>query len=119
MEIKGKLIEIFEEQKITDSFKKRDCVIEYADNPEYPEFVKVEFIQDKCDLLNSYQVGQEVTIRINLGGRKWVNPQGETKYFNSVKGWKIEGESKPDQELIKTPEQDAFPSEEEDTHLPF
>ena len=51
----------------------------------------VEFIQDKCDLLNNFQVDQQVKISINLRGREWVNPQGETKYFNSIQGWRIEG----------------------------
>jgi len=50
----------------------------------------VEFIQDKTDLLNNYQVGQQVKISINLRGREWVNPQGETKYFNSIQGWRID-----------------------------
>ena len=52
--------------------------------------LNIEFIQDKCDLLNSYQVGQDVKIGINLRGREWVNPEGETKYFNSIQGWRIE-----------------------------
>ena len=51
----------------------------------------VEFVQDKCDLLNSYQVGQDVKVSINLRGREWINPEGEAKYFNSIQGWRIEG----------------------------
>jgi hypothetical protein len=50
----------------------------------------VEFVQDKCDLLNNFGAGQAVKISINLRGREWVNPQGETKYFNSIQGWRIE-----------------------------
>ena len=50
----------------------------------------IEFVQDKTDLLNNFQVGQQVNISINLRGREWVNPQGETKYFNSIQGWRIE-----------------------------
>ena len=42
------------------------------------------------DRLNAFQIGQNVKIGINLRGREWVNPQGETKYFNSVQGWRIE-----------------------------
>jgi hypothetical protein len=50
----------------------------------------IEFTQDKCDLLNNYSVGETVKVGINLRGREWVSPQGETKYFNSVQGWRIE-----------------------------
>ena len=54
------------------------------------EYLLIEFIQDKCDLLDSFSPGQQVKISINLRGREWVNPQGETKYFNSIQGWRIE-----------------------------
>ena len=40
------LVEIFEEQQVTASFKKREFVVEFAENPQYPEFVKFELIQD-------------------------------------------------------------------------
>ena len=60
---------------------------------QYPQHILVEFVQDKCDLLDSFNVGQPVKIGINLRGREWVNPQGETKYFNSVQGWRIEGQA--------------------------
>ena len=60
---------------------------------QYPQHILVEFVQDKCDLLDSFSVGQPVKIGINLRGREWVNPQGETKYFNSLQGWRIEGQS--------------------------
>ena len=49
----------------------------------------VEFVQDKCDLLDKFEVGKNVKIGINLRGREWTNPQGETKYFNSIQGWNI------------------------------
>jgi hypothetical protein len=47
-----------------------------------------QFVQDKCDLLNSFQVGEAVKI-VNLRGREWTNAQGETVYFNTIQGWRI------------------------------
>ena len=41
--------------------------------------------------MNNYSIGEPVKVSINLRGREWVNPQGETKYFNSIQGWRIEG----------------------------
>ena len=64
-------------------------MVEFAENPQYPEFVKFELIQDKCDLLDSYEVGQELEVHFNLKGRKWVDPQGQTKYFNSLQAWRL------------------------------
>ena len=93
MEIKGTIEVIFDKQIISDSFKKREFVLRYAENPEYPELLKLEFAQDKCSLLDSYQVGQEVSISINLRGRKWTSPEGVDKYFNTLVAWKIDGDS--------------------------
>ncbi|MEM8966272.1 MAG: DUF3127 domain-containing protein [Bacteroidota bacterium] len=90
MEIQGKLIELSDTTQVTDTFRKREFVVEYADNPQYPEYLKFECIQDRCDLLNSFQVGQELTISFNLKGRKWVDRQGVTKYFNSLQAWRIQ-----------------------------
>lgn len=89
MNIKGKLIEKLDTQKITDSFKKREFVVEYAENPMYPEFVKFELIQDRCDLIEPFNLNDEIEIDFNLKGRKWTDKQNETKYFNSLQAWKI------------------------------
>jgi hypothetical protein len=53
---------------------------------QYPQHISVQFVQDKCDLLNSFQVGEAVKIDINLRGREWTNAQGETVYFNTIQG---------------------------------
>jgi hypothetical protein len=89
MEVKGKILEISQTQQVSASFKKREFVLEFAENPQYPEFVKFELIQDKCELLDKYKVNQTVTVAFNLKGRKWTDAQGQVKYFNSLQAWKI------------------------------
>ena len=86
----------------------------------------VEFVQDKTDLLNSFSVGQQVKININLRGREWVNPQGETKYFNSIQGWRIEAlqSDSASGAVPPVPPADAFEpagdlNEEDQDDLPF
>ncbi len=88
MEVLGKVKLIGAEQTVSASFKKREIVV--TTNEQYPQHISIEFQQDKCDYLNSYVVGDDVKVSINLRGREWVNPQGETKYFNSIQGWRIE-----------------------------
>ena len=68
-------------------FKKRDIVV--TTDEQYPQHILVQFVQDKCDLLNGFQVGEPVKIDINLRGREWTNPQGEIVYFNTIQGWRI------------------------------
>lgn len=89
MEIKAKLLEILDTQQVTQSFRKREFVVEFAENPQYPEYVKFELIQDKCDLLDSMKAGDMVNVSFNLKGRKWTDPQGQVKYFNSLQAWRI------------------------------
>lgn len=86
MEIQGRIKMLGSTQTVgSGGFRKRELVI--TTEEQYPQHLLVEFVQDKCDLLNAYQVGQQVKVSINLRGREWVNPQGETKYFNSIQGW--------------------------------
>jgi len=90
MNITGKIVEIYDIQQISDSFKKREFVVEYSENPSYPEFIKFELIQDRCALLDPFNNGDDITVNFNLKGRKWTDPQGQTKYFNSLQAWRIE-----------------------------
>ena len=85
--IQGKITEIKDEQIITPSFKKREFVV--TTNEQYPQDVLLEFTQDKCDELKKANIGQEVKVEFNLRGRKWVNPDGESKYFNTLQAWRI------------------------------
>ena len=124
MELQGK-IKIIEETKTygNNGFRKRGMVI--TTEEQYPQHIMIEFVQDKTDLLNSYQVGMNVKVSINVGGREWVNPQGETKYFNSITGWRIENvDQSASSNMPSMPPEDAFePASDlkEDDHddLPF
>ena len=88
MEVLGKVRVINPEQQISASFKKRELVV--TTEEQYPQHILIEFAQDKCDLLNEYKIGDNIKVSINLRGREWVNPQEETKFFNSIQGWRIE-----------------------------
>lgn len=123
MEVIGKVKLIGETQTFgNNGFRKREMVV--TTDEQYPQMIMIEFVQDKVDLLNSYAVGQDVKVSINLRGREWINPQGEAKYFNSIQGWRIENLSQaaPAQEL---PPLDQFApapdlsSNDEPDDLPF
>jgi hypothetical protein len=90
MTIDGKIIEKYETQEISSSFQKREFVVEYAENPQYPEYLKFELIQSNCQQLDGFNPGDELTISFNLKGRKWTDPKGEVKYFNSLQAWRLE-----------------------------
>ena len=125
MDIQGKLIEKYETTKINDSFRKREFVVEYVENPQYPELLKFDLIQDKCDLLEEFNIGDTLKVEFNLKGRKWTDPSGNDKYFNTLQAWRlspvnsgiepldpIKTKSRPSTETIG----DSF---SEDDDLPF
>ncbi|GAB5563662.1 MAG: DUF3127 domain-containing protein [Winogradskyella sp.] len=125
MEVQGRIKVIGETQTFgSNGFRKREIVV--TTEEQYPQHIMVEFIQDKTDLLNNYQVGQQVKININLRGREWVNPQGETKYFNSIQGWRIEAvqPAAGDGNMPPVPPTEAFEpvsdlNEDDHDDLPF
>ena len=89
MEVTGKIKKIDETKTFGSSgFRKREVVI--TTDEQYPQMLMIEFVQDKCDLLNNFNVGEDIKVSINLRGREWINPEGEAKYFNSIQGWRIE-----------------------------
>ncbi|WP_443947644.1 DUF3127 domain-containing protein [Pedobacter sp. AW1-32] len=89
MEIKGKVHEVGATQQVSETFKKRDIIIEYAENPTYPEYIRFEALQDKTALLDSFKAGDEVEVFFNLRGRPWTDKSGKTSYFNSLVVWRI------------------------------
>lgn len=126
MELQGK-IKMIDETKTygNNGFRKREMVI--TTEEQYPQHIMIEFVQDKTDMLNSYKVGQDVKVSINVRGREWVNPQGETKYFNSIQGWRIENltpTASSGGDMPPMPPAEAFEpasdfNEEEHDDLPF
>ena len=88
MQINGKIHTVFETKAVTATFNKREFVIEYAENPNYPQYIKFEVIQDKCGILDNFKKGDAVEVNFNLQGKPFVL-KGETLYFNSLQCWKL------------------------------
>jgi len=88
LELTGKLIEVFSEQKISDKFKKREFVIETSEN-NFVEQIKFELVQDRTDLIDPYKIGTDIKVSFNLKGRKWND-----KFFVNVQAWRIEHATK-------------------------
>ena len=72
-------------------FRKRDAVIEFDRDTQYPQCRKVQFTQDRCDILDGYKVADEVTVYVNLGGREYDKKDGSGKeVFNTDTAWRIQ-----------------------------
>ncbi len=120
MEIRGKVHEVSEIMNVTETFKKRELVVEYAENPSYPEYIKFEALQDKVNLLDPLKVGDNIEVSFNLRGRPWTDRNGKTAYFNSLVVWRITSlaANAPAAAPQSTPPVD-FSSAPQDDDLPF
>ena len=122
-ELTGKLIEKFDTQEISEKFKKREFVIEFQDNPNlsFSESIKFQLTQDRCNLMDSYQVGQDLKVSFNLRGRRWEK-DGKVSYFTNLEAWRIEpASSAPVQDTPPLPDGDAqgFNPNDSTSDLPF
>ena len=104
MEVSGKIKVLGDVKTFGDNgFRKREVVI--TTQEQYPQHLLIEFVQDRCELLDSFNIGENVKISINLRGREWENPQGDVKYFNSIHGWKIEKVDSIGNDTIPSPDE--------------
>jgi len=91
MEVKGKLIVKNDTVAVSEKFSKRTFVIKTDET--YPQEIELQLTQDKCNLIDGINLGDELNVSINIMGRSWTNPQGEVKYFNTLQAWKIQREA--------------------------
>lgn len=120
--IQGKLIEKFDEQVISDKFKKREFVIEVENerNPEWNDVIKFQLTQDRCVLIDDFSLNSEVEVNFNIRGRKFEK-DGKVNYFSNLEAWRIEKTRSEDSPVPEMPEytaEDTPPAPEEDD-LPF
>lgn len=88
MDVTGIIKRILEEKQVgASNFRTRSLWLETEE--QYPQVLDLQFVQDKCDLLDNYQPGMRVEVAINLRGREWTNPEGEVIVFNTIQGWNI------------------------------
>lgn len=82
----GKLKVKFDTQTFPSGFQKREFVVTVGDD-NYPQDLKFEIIKDKCDWLDKYQEGQELTVSFDIRGNEF-----KEKYYVNLNAWRIESE---------------------------
>jgi len=85
----GRVHAIFDSKQVTERFRKREFVLELERDGRYPQYVQFQLTGDRCDQLDAFSKGDDVTVEFSLRGREWTSPQGEIRYFNSLDVWEI------------------------------
>ncbi len=112
-EISGKLIEKFDTEKISDKFRKREFVIEIKEvvgSNEFVNHIKFQLTQDRCDMLDNYNIDDEIRISFNLRGRKWEK-NGKVSYFTNLEAWRID-------KVVRSEEDQPPPPTHDDLLMP-
>lgn len=107
-EVTGILYDKMDTQVISDRFKKRDFVVEIEDGA-YKQHIKFQLTQDRCDLVDSYEKGDEMKVSFNLRGRPYQKG-AETIYFTNLEAWRLEKAANHSQNVPPPAVDDGFPS---------
>lgn len=99
--ITGRIHKITPVQEITGksgkTFSKRTLVLDAArydthtGEKKYDNYPSIEFSGDGMKILDSFKEGDAVTVSYDINGREFKDEQtGEVKYFNTIRGYKVE-----------------------------
>ena len=89
-EITGKIKIIGELQEFANNFTKIQLVV--TSDEQYPSDIPIDFIKDKTNLLDDYNIGDDVSVSVNIKGSEYNG-----KYYVNLNGWKIQREQSEQQ----------------------
>jgi hypothetical protein len=116
MEINGSVHLIGQTETVgNNGFTKRQLVV--ATEEQYVQYVPIDFVKDKTSVLDGYNVGDKVSVSVNVRGSEYNG-----KYYVNLQGWKISKTENANKEYkIKNPtyEPASLGAESENPDLPF
>lgn len=86
-EVTGIVLDISEKEQINDKLEKRKIVLEVTEvgtERYYTNYYPIEFVNKNIPLLEGVSVGDEITISINIKGKK----TSTGKYFLSLEAFR-------------------------------
>ncbi|MFH1049567.1 MAG: DUF3127 domain-containing protein [bacterium] len=117
----GKLIDILNIQNVSETFQKREFVVETVENSsgrDFVEQIKFQLLQDKCGLIDNYSIGNNVKVSFNIRGRRWEK-DGRVNYFTNLDAWKIEPDDNAEEDDFIPPYDDKAPFVDDIDDVPF
>jgi hypothetical protein len=95
LEVTGKLYVKYDTQVVSDRFKKREFVMELAEEINgnvYTNYAKMQLVQNKCEILDRFHEGDNIKVSFNIKGNKWER-DGKVNYITNLDAWRIENAS--------------------------
>jgi len=118
-ETSGKIKVVFDTQTFPSGFQKREFVVT-TNHDKYPQDLKFEVVKDKCEVLEQFREGQDVTVSFDVRGNEY-----NSKYYVSLSAWKVTANgpapsgSKPAKLPPPNPTADALDEDFDDDSIPF
>ena len=116
MKVTGKIHFVGALRTVSEKFKSKDVVL--LTDEKFPQYITIQFTQDKTELISQNNIGEQVEVSINLKGREWKSPTGEIKYFNTIEGWQINAAQNFDAQKFADKEPTII-IDDSDNDLPF
>jgi hypothetical protein len=110
-ELLGRIKVIFPTQTYESGFSKREIVV--TTQEQYPQDIKLEFVKDKCSVLDKYAEGENVKVSFNLRGNEYNG-----KYYINLQAWKIEKDGVSNENNTQSEYHPQIPESDSDD-LPF
>lgn len=91
-ELIGKLVAKYDTVQRTATFKTREFAIEKTDDiggRTIVNYAKFQCVQDKTEIIDKVNVGDDVKVYFNIKGSKWEK-EGKTNYITNLDAWRIE-----------------------------
>lgn len=92
LEVTGKLLVKYPTNVVSDKFRKREFVLELAEEINgntYTNYAKMQLVQQKCDILDKFNEGDIVKVSFNIKGNRWEK-EGKVNYITNLDAWRIE-----------------------------
>ncbi len=95
LEVTGKLAVKYDTQQVSERFKKREFVMELAEEINgnvYTNYAKMQLVQNKCEILDRFNEGDAIKVSFNIKGNRWER-DGKVNYITNLDAWRIESAS--------------------------
>ena len=118
MDIIAKILRLENVEHITEKFKKRRIIVEYAKNENYPQTIEFALVQNNISLADGLNTGDEIKLMFDLKGRESIDKNGIKRVYNTLEVWRVEM-IKKSIDFVETPVEDTENKYSDDQPLPF
>lgn len=87
IKLTGSVYHIGPVQQVSEKFRKREFVIKT--NEQFEQYVLIQVINDRCELIDALKFNDLIEVMINIKGREWIDKNGVKKFFNTLEAWQV------------------------------